>query len=230
MAMSLRGFSFLLLLACSASAAAQEWVPLADENERLYQEAERNFDAAVDAAAQKAASEQTPRRTLSRRERDASGQGESGNPLTTDPMNRPAPKRVGGKKTDTREVKLEELLPPTLDFAAPRSGGLILQRMSSSVLFGRTGSEEILMLPLSGDEMDLAHGMRASIREVSGHLRLAVGLASGTQALFEYLPDPDPAKRAMTVLIRVTGGPPGTDFELKRLYRQAQVNVGPLRK
>ena len=224
--------SFLLLLAACASASAQEWMPLTEENERLYQEAERNFDAAVDAAVQKSVSEQQPKRNLTRRERDAatSGQVESGNPLTKDPMHRPYYGRVGGKGTVTRETRLEELLPPWLDFAAPRSGGLILQRTSTSVLFARSGSDEMVMLPLSGEEQDLAHGMRASIRDVGGHLRLAVGLPAGTQAVFEYFPDPDPAKRAMSVLIRVTGGPPGTDVELARLYRQAQVNVGPLQK
>ena len=129
-----------------------------------------------------------------------------------------------------RWLSLEELLPASLDFAAPRSGGLIVQRTSTSVVFARTDSEEIVMLPLTGNEADIVHGMRASIHEVNGNLRMVVGLPTGTQVLFEYQQDPDPAKHVMSVDIRIGGGPPGTGVELKRLYRQAQVNVGGLQK
>jgi hypothetical protein len=236
-----------LLFAGSAGVRAQDskswisaqWKPLTEENERLYRQAEAGFEVAVAQAQQKAEDAQRPDHRASRQELDAAGvpseiPNSGSGPLKEGGMSGPmgpGSTNVGKRrKHQERWLTLQELLPPTLDFAAPRSGGLILQRTSTSVLFGRTDSDELVMLPLSGEDTDIAHGLRASIHEGEGYLRLMVGLPTGSQVLFEYHPDPDPAKHGMSVDIRIGGGPPGTGIELKRIYRQAQVNVGALKK
>jgi hypothetical protein len=243
-----RAWSCLLLLAFGASAFAQEstswvsakWAPMSEENEKLFQQAEANFNIAVEQAKQKAEEEERPGHRASRKELDAAGvatgvHSSSNGPLSEGGMSGSMgpgsvnPGTVRGKNSG-RWLTLQELLPASLDFAAPRSGGLIVQRTSTSVVFARTDSQEIVMLPLSGDETDIVHGMRATIHEVDGNLRMLVGLPTGTQVLFEYQQDPDPAKHVMSVDIRIGGGPPGTGVELKRLYRQSQVNVRPLQK
>jgi hypothetical protein len=244
MRMSVRLSSCLLLLACGARASAQQpqagfsgqWSPMVEENERLFQQAEAVFDVAVEQAKRKAEEDRRPTHRPSRKELDAAGvptgvPDSSGGPLTeggqTQSLGPGAPNfsRGGGKGAE-RWLTFQELLPASLDFAAPRNGGLILQRTSRSVLFGRTDSDEMVILPLSGEDTDIVHGMRASIHEVDGNLRLMVGLPTGTQVLFEYKQDPDPARPGLSVDIRIGGGPPGTGVELKRLYRRAQVNVG----
>jgi hypothetical protein len=232
------------LIACSAATGAQEskswmsaeWMPTTEENDRLFRQAEAGFDIAVAQAKQKDLEAQRPGHRPSRKELDAAGipsavPDSSGGPLTEGGMSGPVePGRIYRGNNKGKWLTLQELLPATLDFAAPRNGGLILQRTSTSVLFGRTDSDEMVMLPLSGEETDIVHGMRASIHDVNGNLRMLVGLPTGSQVLFEYHPDPDPAKHAMSVYIRIGGGPPGTGVELKRLYRQAQVKVGAPRK
>ena len=237
-----------MLLACSALACAQEskpfvsaeWVPMTEENDRLFQQAEADFKVAVEQAKQKAEEAQRPDHRASRKELDAAGvptgvRSSKDGPLAEGGMSGPMgpgssnPGSRRGKHSE-RWATLEELLPPSLDFAAPRTGGLILQRTSTSVLFGRTDSDELVMLPLSGAETDIVHGMRASIAEVDGNLRLQVMQPTGTSVLFEYHQDPDPARHAMRVDIRIGGGPPGTGVEVQRVYRQAQVNVSAPRK
>ena len=248
MRMFVRLSSCLLLLACAASASAQEpkpgfsgeWSPMVEENERLFQQAEAVFDVAVEQAKQKAEAAQRPDHRPSRKELDAAGvptevPDSSGGPLTeggqTQSLGPGAPSlRRGSSRGTGRWLTFQEVLPASLDFAAPRTGGLILQRTSRSVLFGRTDSDELVVLPLSGEDTDIVHGMRASIHEVDGNLRLMVGLPTGSQVLFEYKQDADPAKPGLSVDIRIGGGPPGTGVELKRLYRRAQVNVGAPRK
>jgi hypothetical protein len=73
------------------------------------------------------------------------------------------------------------------------------------VLFGRTDSDEMVMLPLSGAETDIVHGMRASIHEVNGRPAHAGRLPTGSQVLFEYHQDPDP-RSTCDVDIRIGGG------------------------
>jgi len=243
-----RVWSCLLLLAFGAGASAQEtkswvsaeWTPMTEENEKLFKQAEADFNIAVEQAKPKAEEAQRPGHRAPPRELDAAGgstgvKSSSSGPLKEGGMSGPmgpgsAKPGALRRPNSSAWLTLQELLPASLDFAAPRSGGLIVQRTSTSVVFARTDSEEIVMLPLSGLEADIVHGMRATIVDVNGNLRMLVGLPTGTQVLFEYQQDPDPAKHVMSVDIRIGGGPPGTGVELKRLYRKAQVNVGGLKK
>jgi hypothetical protein len=239
----------LLLLAFSAGSQAQEskpwvsaeWTPMTEENDKLFKVAEQGFNIAVEQAREKAEKEQAPDHRPTRKELDAAGVP------TEMPSSANGPLTEGGQtanigpgaanpgtyrknKNGTRWATLKELMPSSLDFAAPPTGGLILQRTSTSVLFGRTDSEEIVMLPLSGAETDIVHGMRASIKDVNGNLRMLVVLPTGTAVLYEYQQASDPNDHTMSVDIRIGGGPPGTGVEVKRLYRQAHVSVGAPRK
>jgi len=239
----------LLLLAFSASSHAQEskpwvsaeWTPMTEENDKLLKIAEQGFEIAVAQAKEKADAASQPDHRITRKEMDAAGvptdvPSSTNGPLTEGGMS-PAvgpgahnPGTVRKNKNGTRWATLKELMPSSLDFAAPPAGGLILQRTSTSVLFGRTDSEELVMLPLSGAETDIIHGMRASIRDVNGNLRMLVVLPTGTAVLYEYHQPSDPNDHTMSVDIRIGGGPPGTGVEVKRMYRQARVSVGAPQK
>ena len=100
--------------------------------------------------------------------------------------------------------------------------------MSSSVLFGRTDSAEVVVVPLSG-ETDLPHGMRGSIREEGQQLRLVVQAPAGQVVEYRYAEDPAAPGRALSVDVRILGALPGKDVGFTRRYRRAQVNVGELK-
>jgi len=228
-----------LLLACSVAAHAQqatswvsaEWRPVTEENTRLFQQADADFKSAVEEDYQRR--DQAAKSDHAARGSQGSGPGG----VTATDQNAPIPDgmRGPGEPRGTRKAQrptttsLEQLLPPALDFAAPASAGLIVQRMSGSVLFGRTDSAEVVMLPLSG-EADLPHGMRGEIREEGDQLRLRVQLPSGQAVEYRYSLDPDPANRAMSVEVSILGALPGKSIGFRRLYRRAQVNVGELKK
>ena len=236
-----RTLVFVVLLAGSAVAhgqqatawASAQWTPMTEENARVFQQVDAQFKADVEADFQarvEAAKAKPPK--------GASVPPGSG-PSVTDSSSSAglfgssgASDMPRGKRRPPRPpsvTSLQQLVPSALDFAAPASGGLIVQRMSGSVLFGRTDSEEVVMLPL-GAETDLPHGMRGTIREEGKQLRLVVQMATGQVVEYRYDDDPEAPGKAMSVDIHVFGALPGKNVEFKRRYRRAQVNVGELEK
>lgn len=232
--------AFAALLACSTGAPCQqpatswvsaEWTPVTDENTRVYQAVDAKFRSDVEADYQKRVAE------AKARPRARNGSSTLGAPTGSEPsgpipegMRGPGAPRGNARIPDPPTVtSLVQLLPADLDFAAPPSGGLIVQRMSGAVVFGRTDSEALVMIPLSG-EADLPHGMRGSIREEGGQLRMNVQMASGQAVEYRYRLDPDPSGRVMSVDIHIPNALPGASVDLRRQYRRAQVNVGELKK
>jgi hypothetical protein len=231
----------LSLLVFSAGARSQQatvwvsaqWTPMAQENAVLFKQADDAFKSAVEADYQRriaeAKSNHGPRRDAGQGEGGISA-GESNAPLPSGMSGPGEPRGSGSRKAAPPKItSLQQLLPASLDFAAPASGGLVLQRMSGAVVFGRTDSDALVMVPLSG-EADLPHGMRGSIREEGDRLRLAVQTPSGQAIEFRYEADPQAAGRVMSVDIRMPSALPGYDVQFRRQYQRAQVNVGELKK
>jgi hypothetical protein len=205
---------------------------MTEENTHAYQAADAQFKHDVN--------EEYERRVEAAKSSHRSrGGGDSQGPGVTatdqnqplpDGMRGPGEPRGSGPKVPPPAItSLDKLVPPALDFAAPPTGGLILQRMSGSVLFGRTDNDDLVMLPLSG-EADLPRGMRGSISEDGDKLRLLVQMPNGEVVQYTYHPDAEPSGRVMVVDISVLGALPGRNVEFRRLYRRAQVNVGELKK
>ena len=206
MKLSTRVSTCLLLLACSGAAASQEasswvsakWMPMAAENERAFKDVEAQFDTAMVKSAE--ARKTRPEMPLP---------GPDGDTMDNAPHGPPP-------------VKLRDLLPAALDFAAPTTGALILQRTSTSVLFGRSGSDEIVVVPLSGVDTDIVHGMRASIHDEKGSLRLDVVLPTGERVEYLYHQDADPKKHGMSVDIGIGAGYPAENAVVfQRFYQRA---------
>jgi hypothetical protein len=110
-------------------------------------------------------------------------------------------------------------LPGGLEFAAPTSGGLIVQRSHTSVMFAQSGSDAVVYLPWDG-QIDLVNGARASVKDEAGQLRLTVILASGQEVDYRYRQQPDSSGQVLGVDIRISGIPGGA-LEFTRLYRRA---------
>jgi len=234
MHISLRMLACALLCAIAANAWSQatsavsgQWTPMTEQNARALQEADAAFKTAVEADYQQ--------RVADAKDSHPDRRGDAGGGVVSSSnQNTPLPSGMQGV-TEPRgharvpdppqATSLEKLLPAALDFAAPTNGGLIVQRMSGSVLFGRSDSEEMVILPL-GSESDLPRGMRGEIREEGEQLRLKVQLASGQVVEYRYHADP----AALVVDISILGALPGKNVELQRSYRRAQVNVGELKK
>jgi hypothetical protein len=239
MQIAFRSLACALLCAFSAAAHSQqatswvsaEWTPMTEENARALQAADSAFKTAVEADWQ-ARVKQAKASHVSRGGEGGEGgvsASDQGKPLPGGMKGPGEPRGHGSAPPPPAATSLEQLLPAALDFAAPTSGGLIVQRMSSSVMFGRTDNAEVVMLPLSG-EADLPHGMRGSIREEGAQLRLVVQLATGQVVEYHYLRDAANPDRVMSVAISVLGALPGASVNFTRSYRRAQVNVGELKK
>jgi hypothetical protein len=221
--------AFAFLLACSTPALAQQatswvsaqWTPVTEENARQYQQADAQFKVDVEADWQRRVEASQPKEA-----RKGTGQSSvcDQSVLVPGGVDKPLVPRGGVRKPPPPTVTtLQQLLPDALDFAAPATGGLVVQRMSGSVLFGRTDGDDVVVLPLSG-ETDLPHGMRASIREEGTQLRLVVQLPSGYVVEYRYDEDADAPGRGLSVALSVMGALPGKNVEFKRFYRRAQVS------
>jgi hypothetical protein len=203
-----------------------EWLPVTGENERSYQAADERYKAAVQAEMQRRKQES---RKPSRRGGDRNPDpGATAGGSSMGNMGIPGMSPTGGSNGMNLRVgsggpappaSLEKLLPGGLEFAAPTSGGLIVQRTRNSVLFGRTGSDEVVFLPWGG-QVDLVNGARASVKDEAGQLRLTVILASGQEVDYRYRQQPDASGQVLGVDIRISGIPGGA-LEFTRLYRRS---------
>jgi hypothetical protein len=246
--MPLRLAAFFLLAVANGGAAqvphqatdwvSAEWVPASEENERQYNQAADRFKAAVDAEMKRL------KESGHDRPRGGTGSsppgGEMGVPAsrgTGSGRGGPLDKAMNGSSASGRGVgrgrselpSPEQFLPAALDFAAPSTGALILQRMHSSILFGRTDSEAIVMISPSG-ETDLANGARAHVTDIGGEMLLTIVLPTGREVKYRYHKQSEASDRVMSVDVSVGTGFPGPDVEFQRLYRRAEVKVNGLKK
>jgi hypothetical protein len=226
--------STLLLLLAFASAAragdgtawlSAKWLPMTAENERAYQEAETRYAAAARQAAQarkhKGGKLPTQAGVIVGTGIGSAGEssmGTMGVPgMDPNEADRRA-RRVGSDGDDT-PAALDKLLPPALDFAAPKVDALIVQRTTSSVLFGRAGKEELVFLPLFG-QADLAKGARATLREEAERMQVTVISAAGQKVEFSYRRQSAGSDQVLAVDVRLSDIPGGA-LEFTRLYRRA---------
>jgi hypothetical protein len=221
---------FVLSVAFSVAAHGQaatnwvsaQWRPMAEENARGFQQADAGFKAAVEADYQArveaAKAPVKPTHQAAPLDKSVLVPGGATKELVPRGSRKPQPPAI---------TSIQQLLPAGLEFAAPSDAGLIVQRMSGSVLFGRSDSDEVVVVPLSG-EADLPHGMRGSIREEGKQLRLVVQLPAGEVVEYRYSEDPETP--GLRVDVSILGALPGKNVDFARRYRRAQVNVGELRK
>jgi hypothetical protein len=233
----IRSLACVLLLVSGAAFAqhstswmSAQWTPLTEQNARAQQAADTAFKADVEADYQ-------ARVAAAKNTHPARNQGDSGVSASAD-QNAPIPSgmkglgdpRGHGRMPEPPTVtSIDKLVPSSLDFAAPPNAGLILQRMTGAVVFGRTDSDALVMIPLSG-QADLPHGMRGEMMEEGDQLRLRVQMPNGQVVEFRYLADPDAAGGGLVVDIKALGAVAARDVEFRRVYRRAQVNVGELKK
>ena len=225
----LRTSVLVLVLAFSMAAHGQaatswvsaQWSPQTEENARVFQQADADFKAAVEADYQaRVAAAKAPKGPDRRGLGPAAPDANDESVLVPGGAAKPLVPRGSGKKPRPPEItSLQQLLPPSLEFAAPSSGSLIVQRMSGSVLFGRSGSTEVVVVPLSG-EGDLPHGMRGSIREEGQQLRLVVRQPSGQVVEFRY--SEDAQTPGLRVDVSILGALPGKNVDFARVYRRAR--------
>lgn len=218
----------MFLLAISPGAWSQdtaewisgEWQPETEHNERLFDEAQDKYKAAVREAMQK-------RREQGRTGESREGGGmRRGGGMERGGGMRGGMGRGGGRGGGGRpNFSLVDLLPGELNFAAPINAGLILQRTRDAVLFGRTDSDAVTFIPLAG-KTDLGNGFQASMREENGQLVLLVDLPSGRRVQYRYSTNSGQTPGGLRVDISVDGNIPGGSVELQRVYRRVQVDVG----
>jgi hypothetical protein len=224
MQVSIRIAACVLLLACCWDVRAQpatswmsaQWTPMTQENAREQQAADTAFKAQVEADYQARVAE--AKESHPPRKQDVGGG-----------MGVEDPRGHARLPDPPTVTSIDQLVPSSLDFAAPPNAGLILQRMTGAVVFGRTDSDALVMIPLSG-QADLPHGMRGEMLDEGDQLRLRVQMPAGEVVEYRYLADPAATDGGLLVDIRVLGALPDRDVEFKRLYRRAQVNVGGLKK
>lgn len=110
------------------------------------------------------------------------------------------------------------MLRDEMDFAAPLKDTLILYRSREAVVFGREKSQEVVILPLSGDPVEFSPGERASLHEDPAGLRLEIATSNDIRVTYRYLAEPEGVLR---VKIRAEGPVPrsGSHFEVERVYR-----------
>lgn len=109
------------------------------------------------------------------------------------------------------------MLRPEMDFAAPLKDTLVLYRSRDAVVFGSTGSRDVVILPLSGDAVPIAPGVTASVHDESGALRVEIATSNGIHVVFRYRIDAG----ALNVAIHAEGPfpRPGSHFDVERQYR-----------
>jgi hypothetical protein len=195
------------------------------ENARAYQEAEARYAAAAQQAAQankhKGGKLPTQAGVIVGTGIGSAGESSMGTMGVPgmDPNEADRRARRKGNDGDEAPAALDKVLPPALDFAAPKVEGLIVQRTSSSVLFGRAGKEELVFLPLFG-QADLANGARATLREEADRMQVVVILPSGQKVEFSYRRQAAASDQVLAVDVRISDIPGGT-LEFTRLYRRA---------
>lgn len=123
----------------------------------------------------------------------------------------------GGGKGASR-VTAASMLRGEMDFAAPLKDTLVLYRSREAVVFGRKKSDAVVILPLSGEPVQIAPGEHASVHEDDAGLRLEIVTSNDIRVTFRYSAEPGG-------LLRVKAhaeGPiprPGSHFDVERVYR-----------
>ncbi|MFT3761262.1 MAG: hypothetical protein QM761_01350 [Pseudoxanthomonas sp.] len=202
-----------LLLAATPSHAADlsgQWQPDSKQNARLFKQAEKEFRKSLPKGGGPGGGD---------RRGPPPGGGMGGPPGDGGGMGGPPP---GGPRGGAPESTA--LLPPEAAFAAPTEDALILYRSRDSVMFGRDGSDAVVVVPFAG-ATDLGNGVKASLRDEADQWVLQIETRDGRRANFRYS-IPDPAAGGLRIDIDLGGGMPGGGFKLQRVYRRAQVDVG----
>ncbi|MFT4257124.1 MAG: hypothetical protein QM599_09235 [Pseudoxanthomonas sp.] len=207
-----------LLLAAAPSRATDlsgQWQPDSKQNARLFKQAEKEF-------------------RKSRPKGGGPGGGDRGGPPPGGGMGGPPSGDAGGTGGPPPggppggphggAPEPTVLLPPEAAFAAPTEDALILYRSRDSVMFGRDGSDAVVVVPFAG-ATDLGNGVQASLRDEADQWVLQIETRDGRRANFRYS-IPDPAAGGLRIDIDLGGGMPGGGFKLQRVYRRTQVDVG----
>lgn len=109
------------------------------------------------------------------------------------------------------------MLRPEMEFAAPLSDSLVLYRTREAIVFGRSDSADVVILPLSGDGTRIAPGVQAFVRQADGDLRVEIVTSNDIHVDYRYRPDPaDPS--SLKVAIEAHG--PGGRYQVERVYRR----------
>ncbi len=206
----------LLLLLAQAPVSAQE---IAGDPPVQWQ-ADAKANKKAEKVAEKAARKAMPKR----HDKPADG-----GPKINDDMGGPAggggPDGPGGGPGDAppggrSRVDASSMLRPEMDFAAPVDATLLLYRTREALVFGRSDSQDVVVLPLSGSEVQVAPGFKAAVSEKNGKLGLDINTSNEIHVHYDYLSDPnDPG--TLTVKIIAEGYPPGAKFEVQRSYHRA---------
>lgn len=114
-----------------------------------------------------------------------------------------------------------QMLRPEMAFAAPLDDTLILYRTREAVVFGRKGSQDVVMLPLAGTAVALAPGVQASLHEDAQGLRVEVATSNDIHVTYRYATDPSGALR---VSVHAEGPVPRphSRFDVERVYLPGQ--------
>ncbi|WP_175485450.1 hypothetical protein [Pseudoxanthomonas sp. GM95] len=123
----------------------------------------------------------------------------------------------GGGKGGRSQAGADAMLRPEMDFAAPLKDTLVLYRSREAVVFGSTQSQDVVILPLSGEGVTIAPGVTASLHDGAGALRVDIVTSNDIHVRFDY--------RSEGGVLKVdvhAQGPfprPGSQFEVERQYR-----------
>ena len=126
----------------------------------------------------------------------------------------------GGKGGGESRVTAAWMLRPEMDFAAPLKDTLVLYRSREAVVFGRAKSDAVVILPLSGEAVQIAPGERASVHQEGAGLRVEIVTSNDIRVTFRYSAEPG---NLLRVKVHAEGGipRPGSHFDVERVYRLA---------
>lgn len=117
------------------------------------------------------------------------------------------------------EVTADAMLRPEMEFAAPMKDTLVLYRSREAVVLGSTQSQDVVILPLSGESVSIAPGVYATVHDDTGALRVDIATSNGIQVRYRY------RQQGNTLTVDVHAeGPfprPGSRFDVQRQYRLA---------
>ena len=142
---------------------------------------------------------------------------------------RPKPIKGHGREPDRMppgaignpRITSASLLRSEMDFAAPLEDTLILYRSREAVVFGRKESSEVVILPLSGDPVQVAAGIEASVKDAGDDLDLEIVTSGNTHVNYHYHVDED---GVLQVKVHATGSIPmlNSSFDVERQYQLQQ--------
>lgn len=120
----------------------------------------------------------------------------------------------GGRSTPASMLREE------MDFAAPLKDTLVLYRSREAVVFGRKKSDAVVILPLSGEPVQIAPGEQATLHEDKDGLRMEIVTTNDIRVTFRYTTE---ANGTLRVKVHAEGPVPrpGSHFDVERVYRLA---------